>query len=140
MHHTRLDDRAGPDGLHRLGQALEPAADQHEHVVQAAVLQPGEDVQPALRALDTVPSPDAEDVAGPLGGDGHDTMDRPVRDLPIPNLHADGIHEQDRIDAVQRPVPPFGHALHHLAVIVEVVCLDTSAHTPRPDDPRSRRA
>jgi hypothetical protein len=64
MHHTRLDNRARPDGLHRVGQAFEPVADQHQHVVQAAVLQLGEHVQPVLRALAAVAGPDAEDVAG----------------------------------------------------------------------------
>src|SRR5881409_507911 len=48
VNNARLDNRARPDGLHRFGKALEPVTDQHQHVVQAAVLQLGEHMQPVL--------------------------------------------------------------------------------------------
>lgn len=49
-----------------------------------------------------------------LGCDGHNHVDRPFRDLPVPNLDVDGVHEENGIDAIDRPDGPFGHALHHL--------------------------
>lgn len=70
-----MNNRARPDGFHRLGKALEPVADQHQHIVQAAVLQLREDVQPVLCALSAIPGPDAEDVPGALDRDGHDHID-----------------------------------------------------------------
>jgi hypothetical protein len=53
---------AGPDGLDRVGKALEPVADKHQYVLQAAVLQPGEHLQPILRAFAAVARPNAEDL------------------------------------------------------------------------------
>ncbi len=100
VNHTRLDNCARPDALHGLGKALEPVTDQHQHVVQAAVLQLGEDVQPVLGALAAVSGPDAEDVAGAVHGHRHHDVDRTVRDLPVPDLDVDGVHEQDRTDAL----------------------------------------
>lgn len=49
-----------PDGL---GQTLEPVADEHADIVDATVLQLGQDLQPELRALAAVTGPDSEDLA-----------------------------------------------------------------------------
>ena len=46
-----LHDRLRPDALDRVGQALEPVADQHAHVADAAVLDLGQHAQPVLGAL-----------------------------------------------------------------------------------------
>ena len=43
---------------------------------------------------------------------GH--VDRPVGDLAVADLHVDGVDEDDRVDRVERPVLPFGHAVHDL--------------------------
>ncbi len=107
-------DRSRPDGLDGVGETLEAVADQHQHVVQAAVLQLSEHVQPVLRALAAVTGPDPEDVAMPLGCHGHHDVDRPVGDLAVTDLDVDGVHEQDWIHAVQRAAGPFRHPLHHL--------------------------
>jgi hypothetical protein len=111
---ARLHNRSGPDRLDRIGQALQPVTDQHQHIVQSAVLQVSEHLQPVLRALAAVARPNTQDVPGALDGDGHDHVDGPVGDLPVPDLHVDGIHEQNGIDTVERPVGPFGHPVHHL--------------------------
>jgi hypothetical protein len=84
--HTGLDNRARPDGLDRIGQALQPVADEHEHVLDAAVLNLGEDTQPVLGALTAVAGPDSQDVAVSLDRHAHDHVDRTVRDLPVPDL------------------------------------------------------
>lgn len=49
----------------------------------------------------------------PLGSDRHRHIDRPVGDLPVPDLHVHAVDEDDRVDAVQRTVLPFRHAGHH---------------------------
>lgn len=114
MDHTGLHNRAWPHRRDRVGQASQPVADQHEHIRDATVLQLGEHVQPMLGALAAVTSPDPEDVTVAVNGDRHDDVDRPVRDLTIPDLDVDGIDEHDWIDRVQRPVLPLGHPVHHL--------------------------
>ena len=66
---------------HRVGQALQPVADEHEHVVHAAVLDLGEDVQPVLGALAAVAGPQPQDLPAALDGDGQGHVDGPVGDL-----------------------------------------------------------
>ncbi|GAB3852785.1 hypothetical protein GCM10027610_081660 [Dactylosporangium cerinum] len=114
MDHTGLDHRAGPDRLHGLRQALQPVADQHEHVGDAAVLQFGEHVQPVFGAFTAVAGPHAQDVAVAVDGDGQGQVDRSVRDLTVPDLDVHSIDEHDRVDRVEGPVLPFGHPVDHL--------------------------
>ncbi len=114
MHHAGLHDGAGPDGFHRLGQAFEPVADQHEDVVHAAVLDLGEDVQPVLGSLAAVSGPQPEDLPPALGRDGQGHIDGPVGDRTVADLHVDGVDEDDRIDRVEGPGLPFSHALEDL--------------------------
>ena len=72
-----------------LGQAFEPVADEHQHVIDAAVLDLGQDLQPVLGALPAVAGPQAEDVAVAVDGDGQGHVDRPVGDLPVTHLDVD---------------------------------------------------
>ena len=57
MHHAGLHDRLRPDRADRVGQPVQPVADDDEHVVHATVFDLGEHVQPVLRALPTRRSP-----------------------------------------------------------------------------------
>jgi hypothetical protein len=111
VHHAGLHDRPRPDGLHRLGQALEPVADRHEDVADAAVLDLGEDVQPVLGALAAVAGPQPQDFAPALSSDGQGDIDGPVGDRAVADLHVDGVDEDDRIDRVEGSTLRFGHAL-----------------------------
>lgn len=72
-------------------------------VLDVAVAEFGEHAEPVPGALVSVTCPDPEDVAGALDGHGHGDMDRSVRNLAVVDLHVDGAHERDRVDAVQRP-------------------------------------
>ena len=69
-----------------VGQALQAVADEHQHVLDAAVLDLGEDLQPVLRALTAVAGPEAEDVPVPLDRDRRERRrsagSRPVRHGP----------------------------------------------------------
>ncbi|CAL9343586.1 hypothetical protein SUDANB176_00321 [Streptomyces sp. enrichment culture] len=114
VHDAGLHDGPRPDGLHCLGQALEPVADEHEDVVHAAVLDLGEDVQPVFGALTAVAGPQPGDLPPALDGDGKGHVDGPVGDRAIADLHVDGVDEHDRIDRVEGSALPFGHALQHL--------------------------
>ncbi|MDQ0956362.1 hypothetical protein QFZ66_000240 [Streptomyces sp. B4I13] len=116
MDHAGLDRGAGPDGLDRVGQALEPVADQHEDVVDTAVLDLGEDVHPVLGALAAVAvaGPQPEDVPPALDSDRQGHVNGPVGHRPITDLHVDGVNEDHGIDGVERSVLPFGHALENL--------------------------
>ncbi len=48
-----------------------------------------------------------------VGSDGQPRVDGPVGDLAVADLDVDAVDEQHRIDRVQRPVLPLGHAVEH---------------------------
>lgn len=72
----------------------------------------GQDVYPILRAHAPVPGPQPEDFAHALAGHGQNNVDRPVRNLPVTDLHMYAVYEDDR---VERTVLPLGHAFDGLA-------------------------
>lgn len=109
-----LDRGAGPDSPDRARQALEPVADQHENVVDTAILDFGEDVHPVLGALAAVAGPQPEDVPPALDSDRQDHVDGPVGYRPVPDLDVDSVNEDHGTDGVERSVLPFGHAVEHL--------------------------
>lgn len=84
-------------------------------------------MQPVLGALATVSGPDAEDVAGAVHGHRHHHANGTVRHLPIADLHVHGVNEQDRVDAVEGRFCHSAMPSMTLPVMVEIVCLDTSA-------------
>jgi len=49
-----------------------------------------------------------------VAGDRERHIDGPVGDLPVADLHVDGVDEDHRVDRVQRPVLPLEHALDDL--------------------------
>ena len=114
MDNAGLHDRLLPHGAHRVGQALQPVADQHAHVPHAAVLDLGQDPQPVLRSLAVavLPGPQAQHVPLAVHGDAQRQVDGPVRDLALADLHVNSVDEDHRVDRVERPALPFGHALH----------------------------
>src|SRR5262245_15425756 len=61
-----------------------------------------------------VPSPQPQNVVVTLAGDRQSDIDGPVGDLPVADLHVHRVDEDHRVDNVQRPVLPLGHALNHL--------------------------
>jgi len=109
-----LDPGIGPRGGDGVGQALEPVAHHDAHVGDAAVLDLGQHGQPELGALAAVPGPQAQDVPLAVHGDADHHVDGPVGNLPVADLDHDGVHEQHRVDAIERPVAPLGHLLDHL--------------------------
>ncbi len=114
MDHAGLDGGAGPDGLDRVRQALEPVADQHEDVVDTAILDLGEDVHPVLGALAAVAGPQPEDVPPALDSDRQGHVNGPVGYRPVTDLHVDSVNKDHGIDGVERSVLPFGHAVEDL--------------------------
>jgi hypothetical protein len=131
MDDAGLHDRFLPDGVHRVGQALEAVADQHAHVPHAAVLDLREDPQPELGALAiaVLPGPQAQHVTLAVHGDTQSQVDRPVSDLALPDLDVNGVDEHDSVNR-----PGSSGLLCHSAmpsitrsVIVLIVCFETSA-------------
>ena len=96
------------------GRAFEAVADRDADVLDAAVLQLGQHLQPELGAFAAVTGPQPEDVAFPAHGDPDDHIDRLVADLPVADLDHDRVDEDHRIHRIQRPVGPLGHLLDHL--------------------------
>ena len=109
LHHRELPDRGD-----RVGQMLQPVTDGDTHILDTAVLQLRQHLQPELRPLTTVAGPQPENVAFTVHGDPDDHVDRLVPDLPVTDFHHDRVDEQHRIDRVEGPVAPVGHLLDHL--------------------------
>lgn len=97
-----------PGGVDRLRQPLEAVADCDEHILDAAVLQLAEHLQPEPRPFRAVACPDTEDVAFPGRRDAHHDIERRVADLPVTDFHDDRVDEDHRVDRIQRPARPFG--------------------------------
>jgi hypothetical protein len=115
MNNACLHDGLLPDGADRVRQALQAVADQQAHIARAAVLDLRQHPQPVLGALAVavLAGPQPQDVPLAVHGDAQRQVDGPVSDLPLTDLHLDGIDEEHRIDRVQRPVLPVRQALHH---------------------------
>src|ERR1700744_1181310 len=105
MNNTCLHDCLFPDGVtRRVGEAFQAVADDHEDVLRAAVLDLGKDAEPELGALAVavLAGPQAQDVPGPVGRDAQGEVNRPVRDLSLPDLDLDRVDEHDRVNRAQR--------------------------------------
>lgn len=72
MHDALLHDRVLPGGVDRVRETFEPIAYRDQHVVDAAVLQLREHLQPEPGALTAVAGPDTQDVAFAVHSDAHD--------------------------------------------------------------------
>src|SRR4051812_26381236 len=97
LHHRVLPD-GGDHGGDRVGEVFQPVADGDADVLDAAVLQLSQHLEPELRTLATVAGPQAEDVAFPTHGDPDDDVDRLVPDLTITDFDHNCVDEDDRID------------------------------------------
>lgn len=106
-----LHDGLRPDGVDRVGQALEAVADHDAGVGDAAVLQLGQHPQPVLGALGAVAGPHPQDLPLSLDRDGEGEVDRAVGDLAVADLHMDRVDEDHRVDRVQRSGLPLDQAL-----------------------------
>ncbi|GAA2425196.1 hypothetical protein GCM10010421_09810 [Streptomyces glaucus] len=105
----------GPFGERRdgAGQALESVADEHAHVLDAPVPDPGQGLEPVLGAF-AAAGPRTGNLARAVHRDRQGDVDRPVRHLPVAHLHVHAVDEDHRMDRVQRPVLPLGHLVHDL--------------------------
>jgi len=115
MHDAGLGDRLRPYAFDRCGQALESIADHHADILGAPILDLGEDPGPELRTLPVavLAGPQPQDVAGALHGHPQREVDRTVRDVAVPNLDVDRVHEDHQIHRIQGTGLPFRHALDH---------------------------
>lgn len=97
-----------------LGQSFESVADEEERVFHAAVLDVGEHTHPELRPLTAAAHPQPEDVLLPGQRHSNRRIDRPVRHLPVADLHHDRVDEDRRVHLFQGPRGPFVHLLDDL--------------------------
>ncbi len=113
VQHTSLHDRQRPGRLDRFRQAFQPVAHDDAHVVDTAVLDLGEDLQPVLGALAAGADPQPENVAFAIDGHTDRCVDRPVGDLAVADLDHDRVDEHDRIHTIEGPVLPLGELADH---------------------------
>jgi hypothetical protein len=108
-----LHDGQRPDRADRVGQALEAVAYQDADVLDTAVLDFGEDLQPVRGALAAVTGPQPQDVPLPGHGDPDGDVDGWVDHLAGADPDHDDVDEHHRLDPVQRSVQPITHLLKH---------------------------
>ena len=99
----------------RVGQALQPVADDHA----ARRSTPRFLISVSTCSQYLAPSPPSPAHSPrmsrrPSHGDRQRDVDRPVGDLPVADLHVDRVDEDHRVDRVEGPVLPLGHALDDL--------------------------
>ena len=102
------------DRVDCVGESFESVADRDQDVRDATVFDLGEYPQLELRAITPVAGPDAEDVAFSRGARADDDVERLVNNLPVADLHHEGVDEDHRIDAIERTGLLLGHLLDHL--------------------------
>src|SRR5271165_5434252 len=114
MNDASLHDGLLPHRAHRVGQALQPVADQHAHVPDTAVLDFRQDPQPVLGAFSVavLSRPQSQHVTLAVHGDAQGQVDGPVRDLALADLHVDSVDEDYRVNRIERPALPFRQAFH----------------------------
>jgi hypothetical protein len=103
MHDPGLHPGVWEDGLDRLGEALQPVDATDQDVLDAALFQLGQHLQPELGALGALePEPEHISLAVEVDAD-HDVAGEVADGAAVSDLHDQGIEEQDRIDVLERP-------------------------------------
>src|SRR5664280_1155630 len=91
-----------------VGQALQPVADQEEHIRHAPVLQVGEHGQPELRRLPTTSAgPDPEDVLVAVQVDPDRGVVGLVAYLAVTDLDHDRVDEHLSLIHISEPTRPY---------------------------------
>ena len=102
----------GEDRLDRFGEPLQPVDTGDQDVVDAALLEVGEDLHPELRALVGL-EPHAEHFALAVHPDRHRQIAGPaLHAAAVADLQHHAVQEHDRVDILQRPGLPRAGVLH----------------------------
>ena len=107
-----LHPRLGEHRFDRFGEPLEPVDAGDQDVLDAALLEVVQDLEPELRALALL-EPHPEHVPVAFEGDAQ-------REVAGPALHAarfsdldhEAVEEHDRVEVIERPLLPGTHVLH----------------------------
>ena len=105
---------SGQQEGNRIGQPLQPVADNDADVFHAAVLDLGEHPEPELGALAAVTGPQPQDVPFAVAGHPDRHVGGTVSDPPVADLHHDRVDKDHRVHPVQRSAAPVGHLLQYL--------------------------
>ena len=112
VHDARLHRGLREDRLDRLGEALQPVDAADQDVLDAALLELGEDLHPELRALGLL-EPHAEHVPLALDGDAEREVAGAALHPPaLADLQHQRVEEDDRVDVIQRPLLPLTDVVH----------------------------
>ena len=143
-----LDGGLGEDRLDRLGEALEPVHAADQDVLDAPLLEVGQDLHPELRALGLL-EPHPEHVAVAVDGDPEREVAGAALDRPVlTDLQHQRVEEDHRVDVLQRPLRPGADVVHdrvgdlrdQLAADLHAVdLLQVRLDVPRRQPPRVQR-
>jgi hypothetical protein len=112
VHDAGLHRRGREDRLARFGESLEPVDAGDQDVVDAALLEVGEDLHPELRALVGL-EPHAEDFALAVHPDRHRQIaGASLHAAAVTDLQHHAVEEHDRVDVLQRPGLPGAGVVH----------------------------
>ena len=112
VHDAGLDGGLGEDRLDRLGEALEPVDAADQDVLDAALLEVGQDLHPEFRALGLL-EPHAEHVAVAVDGDPERQVAGAALHRPVlADLQHQRVEEDHRVDVLQRPLRPRADVVH----------------------------
>ena len=111
MDDAGLHPRLREDGLDRLGEPLQPVDAGDQDVLDAALLQVVEDLEPELARWFLEPHP--EHVPVTVEGDAQgEVADPALHAACFSDLDHEAVEEDDLVDVLQRPLLPGTHVLH----------------------------
>jgi hypothetical protein len=113
MHDAGLHRGLREHRLDRLRETFQPVDTRDQDVLDAALLEVGQDLHPELRALVRL-KPHAQHITVAIHPDRHRQVAGPPLDrAAVADLEHQRVEEHDRIDVVQRPRLPRPRVVHH---------------------------
>ena len=106
MHDTKLNLSMREDRLDGLWKTLQAVNTGNEDILNATVSQFGHNLEPELGAFG-LGNPHPQDLLDSIHGNADGQVDCLVQNVPIcPALYPDGIHIDNRIHGIQKPILP----------------------------------
>ncbi len=126
MHQAELHLGRGEDRLDRFGKPFQPVHTRNEDILNAPVLQLGDDLQPELRSFG-FRRPHPQHILHPVDRHAERQVNGFVDDPPLgADFDLDGIQIQNGIDGIEGPVRQARTSSRTASVTVEIKLGETS--------------